>query len=986
MARLPSKLPTRDDLGPMPSARTGRHIARINPSAMAAPGRALASVGQAISGLGGAVADQQNRDEQFEIQRRLIDTEIAEDRTLEESRRNIEGDGSGFANSAVGGFDENGSPVFGAYDERARTVYNEARESGRLSPRGLAQFDIGLLRLRRQLHGRASGYEMAARNAHAVGEARTALRGIESNAVLDPARLGEFLERGRMRIDAAPFTPAQREAEWERFRLATQRAVIEQRAASVRDRLAAASAAGNSEEVDRALQDLEQLRRDIRTLPGRDGEAASEIDEFPEDATERPPPHAERSGDRAAARSTRAGTFIPRPPEGWEARRGAFGRANFANDRTFGPRGENLTTVEAPNGATFSVNARAAGNFQGFLNELHSRGYNIVSSGGFANRNIRGSSRVSQHAYGNAIDINAAANPLGSSEHDLPDDVAEIAARHGLTWGGNFSGRPDPMHFEFHAAHGVPMRSLDEINRLASAGGAGGRTRLAQAETAAATDAPSGARLPATSGYTFSERAPFNLSIGERRTIENALRPLFRASVLPLLRQGAVDLLEGREPTRDNQGRDALAMAAPYMTDLQRDTWTQRWTEARQRHQATAPLYQMTPEEISVHVARQPANVSAIARRVGDRILEARERDPVRWAIGGDLTGRGRRPTIGVDHNGMPLPLTSDGEEDIRIPMAPEVRSALAEIRNRGLRIQATQDDEGGVALEVPEGMSAGEITPDWHEARTILSEALLAAQRRVGVPERDQAIITRREAENLLDMPRRVNDDEFGRRMRLAADRAYELYGPYARRVLGDAVRFRANLTNNQSYAVDSLLNQMIDGVPIRPEDLDNLRRMHEIDREEMAWRGITDMGTLTPGIDLQGATGFGPQPVMPGRTHEGLTGGIDVLPAPAEAAPPSPGMFDRLLGRAPPPSAEPDYGAVMRRATASGEGVRRTPSANIGAGVTVDPGGRAGMGQPTPEDIAALQRNPSTWMIFDGRFGKGASAAYLQAAVPTR
>ena len=57
---------------------------------------------------------------------------------------------------------------------------------------------------------------------------------------------------------------------------------------------------------------------------------------------------------------------------------------------------------------------------------------------------------MSEHAYGNAIDINPDKNPWRSSKTNLPSNVSDIAAKHGLIWGGDWSpGSRDPMHFEW---------------------------------------------------------------------------------------------------------------------------------------------------------------------------------------------------------------------------------------------------------------------------------------------------------------------------------------------------------------------------------------------------------------------------------------------------------------------------------------------------------------------------------------------------------
>jgi len=55
--------------------------------------------------------------------------------------------------------------------------------------------------------------------------------------------------------------------------------------------------------------------------------------------------------------------------------------------------------------------------------------------------------RLSAHAYGIAIDLNAAENPQGAVPVIDPR-VVEIMKRWGFAWGGDFD-TPDGMHFEF---------------------------------------------------------------------------------------------------------------------------------------------------------------------------------------------------------------------------------------------------------------------------------------------------------------------------------------------------------------------------------------------------------------------------------------------------------------------------------------------------------------------------------------------------------
>lgn len=134
--------------------------------------------------------------------------------------------------------------------------------------------------------------------------------------------------------------------------------------------------------------------------------------------------------------------------------------ANFAyrTGQLGQPGNVQLTNVTSPNGQSWQVNQRVAPQFQGFLNDLYKAGYTgMSSSGGYNNRPIVGGTIPSEHAYGAAIDIGAAHNPLqyvsagGALRTDLPPNVGEIAAKWGLKWGGTFHDRQDPMHFEVAA-------------------------------------------------------------------------------------------------------------------------------------------------------------------------------------------------------------------------------------------------------------------------------------------------------------------------------------------------------------------------------------------------------------------------------------------------------------------------------------------------------------------------------------------------------
>jgi len=84
----------------------------------------------------------------------------------------------------------------------------------------------------------------------------------------------------------------------------------------------------------------------------------------------------------------------------------------------------------------------------------------MQSSGGYNPRPVRGyelkyastgaESYLSNHAWALAADFRAGTNPMGTSlRTDMPHDISQMAASCSLQWGGDYSGRKDPMHFEF---------------------------------------------------------------------------------------------------------------------------------------------------------------------------------------------------------------------------------------------------------------------------------------------------------------------------------------------------------------------------------------------------------------------------------------------------------------------------------------------------------------------------------------------------------
>jgi hypothetical protein len=226
------------------------------------------------------------------------------------------------------------------------------------------------------------------------------------------------------------------------------------------------------------------------------------------------------------------------PPTPKEAVGGPY--SSYGDPRAPGWFNDNITQVESPSGAKFSVNKQAAPAFQGFLTDLHALGYTVdpKTSGGYNLRNITGGTTLSPHAYGVAIDINPSDNPYsrdskgGTLKTDLPPNVGQLAAKWGLDWGGNWTSLKDPMHFEYRggvAPDQTPTMMAARQTPTSNAG-MGGSAPTPAAPVATAAVSPSAA---AVAPNAMSSLAPYSganlaaMSPYQRMVAMQQLRSLF---------------------------------------------------------------------------------------------------------------------------------------------------------------------------------------------------------------------------------------------------------------------------------------------------------------------------------------------------------------------------------------------------------------------------------------------------------------------------
>jgi hypothetical protein len=127
------------------------------------------------------------------------------------------------------------------------------------------------------------------------------------------------------------------------------------------------------------------------------------------------------------------------------------GRAGI--EAMFGPPGQGQVTVQMPAGPggkmiKVTCHAKIADKLKAVFEEIKAKGLSgeIKSFDGcYNNRNKRGGSSKSIHAWGIGVDINAGQHPMGSSKQTPGQRaIAEVFAKHGFKQLPN-----DPMHFQY---------------------------------------------------------------------------------------------------------------------------------------------------------------------------------------------------------------------------------------------------------------------------------------------------------------------------------------------------------------------------------------------------------------------------------------------------------------------------------------------------------------------------------------------------------
>lgn len=141
-------------------------------------------------------------------------------------------------------------------------------------------------------------------------------------------------------------------------------------------------------------------------------------------------------------------------------------------DPSFGtgwPTGNpNIVTLVRADGLRLPIHRELKDMYAILMDLTEMMGYDILpgQTWGYANRPISGTDEPSNHSWGTADDKNAPSNPYASADWhrrnargtkpfglqlvcDIPENVIRLWEAHGFRWGGRYTTKPDPMHFEF---------------------------------------------------------------------------------------------------------------------------------------------------------------------------------------------------------------------------------------------------------------------------------------------------------------------------------------------------------------------------------------------------------------------------------------------------------------------------------------------------------------------------------------------------------
>lgn len=451
------------------------------------------------------------------------------------------------------------------------------------------------------------------------------------------------------------------------------------------------------------------------------------------------------------------------------------------------------TITAAKSGAKVHVSEKYADRFAGLIEELEAKGIEIspdmAETGGYNNRNIKGTNVKSRHAFGEAIDVNASGNAQGDASGGAlakalggADKVRELAAKYHLKWGGDFKKNPDPMHFEVD--HSVKSEKKG--------------VQVAAANTGAITDAgeaPVSRETPVQRmlGRLDPEQRAKLLAEAQRKVAARKEGDFYDSKFLLDGVLGQVEMFGAPPKGTDVQG--ALTKMAASGQRAYVGEYTHKLKVAREVYDAGffnhQPISWLLPSELQDNLEKvQPKaddkpETFAARKEAFDKvekrtqaILEAREKDPAALAEGDPTQGWPAHPAVAAAEgliNKMRF-ASAQNAQDAALAPAGQPQLQIPNVKN----VKGTWFT-GDKLVDANAAPAPDTLVLDQTKINVIRAEASIDAQRAMGIPEGKIRPITKKRGEELLDIPNPnvIPQQEMDNRLKAAAARFTKEYGP---------------------------------------------------------------------------------------------------------------------------------------------------------------------------------------------------------------
>ncbi len=233
-----------------------------------------------------------------------------------------------------------------------------------------------------------------------------------------------------------------------------------------------------------------------------------------------------------------------------------------------------------------------------------------------------------------------------------------------------------------------------------------------------------------------------NLTPQQRIRLTNVLKSAYRSQAGEDIKNSIEEIrLTGRAPVDEN-GHTALQRSSFVLTDAQRGQAQIQWIKANAEYKAKEPLSGMGEQEGEAYIGN-------LLPRSGDKhydiMSDVHDMAAKEWAKIKKLR----------DHDAA---LSVENSDDVRL-----TKTAIAQ--RRDLRPQ-----------------QKGEL----------LLESRVVAQQKIQIPDYLQKLITRDEAEDLLQLPEGPSELDIDAAMPAASKRAFDRYGKYGAQTLRQAIHMR--------------------------------------------------------------------------------------------------------------------------------------------------------------------------------------------------